>query len=105
MPRGSRAERTYFVLHLRTLRTLNAVLPPKCGRYRKNRALPCAAGPRRRAVISHPVFVDFFYCRETHSFTVPFLATSVADPHAVIADIWPEPWVLPFSIEDWPDHL
>ena len=29
----------------------------------------------------------------------PVFATSAADPRAVIADIWPEPWVLPFSIE------
>jgi hypothetical protein len=39
------------------------------------------------------------YCRETHSFTTPFIATSAADPRAVIKDIWPEHWVLPFSID------
>ncbi len=38
------------------------------------------------------------YCTETHSFTTPFIATSGADPHAVIKDIWPKHWVLPFSI-------
>jgi hypothetical protein len=38
------------------------------------------------------------YCAETHSFTTPFIATSGADPIAVITNIWPEPWVLPFSI-------
>jgi hypothetical protein len=39
------------------------------------------------------------YCTETHSFTTPFLATSKADPRAVITDIWPEPWRLPFSMK------
>jgi hypothetical protein len=38
------------------------------------------------------------YCRETQSFTTPFVATSRADPDAVIKNIWPEGWVLPFSI-------
>jgi hypothetical protein len=38
------------------------------------------------------------YCNPTHSFTVPFIATSEADPDKVITDVWPEPWVLPFSI-------
>ena len=38
------------------------------------------------------------YCNPTHSFTVPFEVTSHADPHSVVTDIWPEPWVLPFSI-------
>ena len=39
------------------------------------------------------------YCNPTHSFTVPFVATSYADPEAIVSDIWPEPWVLPFSIQ------
>jgi hypothetical protein len=39
------------------------------------------------------------YCAPTHTFTVPFTATSPADPHKVVTDVWPEPWVLPFSIE------
>jgi hypothetical protein len=38
------------------------------------------------------------YCEPTHSFTVPFIAASTADPRAVEKDIWPEPWVLPFDI-------
>jgi hypothetical protein len=38
------------------------------------------------------------YCNPTHSFTSPFIVTSKADPTAVVADIWPEPWVLPFWI-------
>ena len=39
------------------------------------------------------------YCNPTHSFTTPFVATSEADPNAVVTDIWPEPWVLPFSMK------
>ena len=27
------------------------------------------------------------------------IASSYADPSEVVIDIWPEPWVLPFSIE------
>ena len=38
------------------------------------------------------------YCNPTQSFTAPFIATSEADPRSVIADIWPEAWVLPFSM-------
>ena len=30
---------------------------------------------------------------------VPFIVKSKADPDAVVVDIWPEPWVLPFWIE------
>jgi len=39
------------------------------------------------------------YCGPLHSFTVPFLVESPADPSAVITDIWREPWVLPFKIQ------
>jgi hypothetical protein len=39
------------------------------------------------------------YCRETHSFTMPFLVETHADPSAVVTDVWPEPWVLPFAIK------
>lgn len=38
------------------------------------------------------------YCNPTHSFTVPFIVESKADPLAVVRDIWPEMWELPFSI-------
>ena len=39
------------------------------------------------------------YCNPTHSFTTPFIATSEVDLMAVVTDIWPEPWVLPFSMK------
>lgn len=39
------------------------------------------------------------YCKPRHSFMVPFIAASDADPDAVVTDIWPEPWRLPFSIQ------
>ena len=39
------------------------------------------------------------YCNPTHSFTTPFLVESRADPRAVVVDIWPEPWVLPFHMQ------
>lgn len=38
------------------------------------------------------------YCKETNSFTTPFIVDSYADPEEVVTDIWPEPWRLPFSI-------
>ena len=38
------------------------------------------------------------YCRPTHSFTTPFIVESKADPDAVVTDIWPEAWELPFFI-------
>jgi len=39
------------------------------------------------------------YCNPTHSFTTPFIVKSEADPDAVVTDVWPEPWRLPFEIE------
>jgi hypothetical protein len=39
------------------------------------------------------------YCNPTQSFTTPFIATSEADPTAVVTDIWPEAWSLPFSMQ------
>lgn len=39
------------------------------------------------------------YCGPVHSFTVPFLVESPADPLKVVSDVWPEPWVLPFKIK------
>lgn len=39
------------------------------------------------------------YCASSHSFTVPFLVESPADPSAVVTDVWPEAWVLPFKIK------
>lgn len=38
------------------------------------------------------------YCNPLHAFTVPFVAASTADLDTVVKDIWPEGWVLPFSI-------
>jgi hypothetical protein len=40
-----------------------------------------------------------FYCNPLHSFTTPFIVRSYADPDAVVRDVWPEPWVLPFKIQ------
>jgi len=38
------------------------------------------------------------YCVQTRSFTVPFVIYSgVAE--TIVRDIWPEPWVLPFSMK------
>lgn len=42
--------------------------------------------------------LGLLYCKETHSFTTPFLVYSAPDPEKVIADIWPEQWRLPFRI-------
>ncbi len=38
------------------------------------------------------------YDSQTHSFTTPFVVESEADQSAVEREIWPEPWILPFSI-------
>lgn len=38
------------------------------------------------------------YCNETHTFTVPFVATSFADPKNVEANVWQTAWALPFSM-------
>src|SRR6516165_4646676 len=38
------------------------------------------------------------YCNPLHAFMVPFVVTSPADLDAVVKDVWPEPWVLPFAI-------
>jgi len=47
----------------------------------------------------HPGSRGLFYCNPTHSFTVPFITESKADPIAVVGDIWPEMWELPFYIK------
>ncbi|MEZ5733568.1 MAG: hypothetical protein R3D97_14730 [Paracoccaceae bacterium] len=39
------------------------------------------------------------YCNPLHSFTVPFVVTAPPDLEAVVTNIWPEAWVLPFGIE------
>ena len=39
------------------------------------------------------------YCKETKSFSTPFIVYSLPDPNKEIRDVWPEPWVLPFSIK------
>lgn len=46
-----------------------------------------------------PGAYGLLYCRETHSFTTPFIVRSHADPEAVVTDIWPEAWVLPLLID------
>jgi hypothetical protein len=43
--------------------------------------------------------VGLLYCNPRHAFTTPFIVRSKADPDAVVSDIWPEPWRLPFTIE------
>lgn len=42
--------------------------------------------------------MGLLYCGPRHSFTVPFQVESPVDPHTVVKDVWPEPWVLPFKI-------
>jgi hypothetical protein len=38
------------------------------------------------------------YCSETKSFTTPFLVYSKADATQIVANVWPEEWILPFKI-------
>ena len=73
---------------------------------RANRwAVATVSGPQMRSRITKaqrylaPGCRGLLYCNPWHSFTTPFIVTSKADPHAVVVDIWPEPWVLPFSIQ------
>jgi hypothetical protein len=56
------------------------------GRVTKSRNMPVGA-------------FGLLYCTATKSFTVPFVVYSTADEQEVVRDIWPEPWVLPFSIK------
>ncbi|MGH8446274.1 MAG: hypothetical protein ACREVL_13460 [Solimonas sp.] len=46
----------------------------------------------------HPGARGLLYCNPLHSFTTPFVVESHADLETVVADIWPEPWRLPFKI-------
>jgi hypothetical protein len=39
------------------------------------------------------------YCKETQSLTVPFVVYSGIDLEETVKDIWPEEWILPFSIK------
>lgn len=47
----------------------------------------------------HPGAFGVLYCNPLHAFTTPFIVRSSADPLAVVSDVWPEPWRLPFKIE------
>lgn len=38
------------------------------------------------------------YCSDTQSLTTPFIVFSAPDEAAVVREIWPEEWVLPFAI-------
>ena len=50
-----------------------------------------------------PGDAGLLYCNPLHSFVLPFIARSHVDPDAVVTDVWPEPWVLPFDIEPLSD--
>ncbi len=39
------------------------------------------------------------YCNPRQSFTTPFVVRSKADPDALVQNVWPESWRLPFKIE------
>lgn len=42
--------------------------------------------------------LGLIYCVQTRSVTTPFLVRTKPDEEAIVEDIWPEPWLLPFSI-------
>jgi hypothetical protein len=42
--------------------------------------------------------LGILYCSETQSLTTPFVVLSNPDPKALVKNIWPEEWVLPFKI-------
>lgn len=50
-----------------------------------------------------PGDVGLLYCNPLHSFNVPFVVTTKADPDKLVDDIWPEGWRLPFGIEPLSD--
>jgi len=70
--------------------------------YEAKRWAVSKAGPSRVGKAKKYLKVGergLLYCGPTHSFTVPFLVKSEVDIEAVVSDVWPEPWVLPFEIE------
>jgi hypothetical protein len=42
--------------------------------------------------------LGILYCVETHALTTPFIVYSKPDSERIVADVWPERWVLPFRI-------
>ena len=42
--------------------------------------------------------LGILYWVETQSLTTPFVVLSIPDAEAVVRDVWPEEWVLPFKI-------
>ncbi|MDB5710096.1 MAG: hypothetical protein JWL96_2166 [Sphingomonas bacterium] len=38
------------------------------------------------------------YCSENQTYNTPFVVLGAVHPTLVIADVWPEPWILPFEI-------
>ncbi|MGB7411350.1 MAG: hypothetical protein WA910_09420 [Sphingopyxis granuli] len=55
---------------------------------------------RRTKADSMPVGAfGILYCRETASYTTPFVVYSKPDPAKTISNIWAVPWVLPFQIK------
>jgi len=46
-----------------------------------------------------PGSYGLLYCNPLQAFTTPFIVRSTADPDAVVTEIWPEAWRLPFQIQ------
>ncbi len=55
-------------------------------------------GSRTKALAMMPGAVGVLYCSEVKALTTPFLVYSSPDTAAVVTDVWPERWVLPFRI-------
>ena len=42
--------------------------------------------------------IGLIYCKETKSFTTPFIVSSMPEEKVLVNNIWPEEWSFPFSI-------
>jgi hypothetical protein len=61
-----------------------------------NRAM---AGRKTKAhKYMQPGDLGLLYSNVDQAFTTPFIVETAPDVHGCVADIWPEPWVIPFGI-------
>ena len=56
-------------------------------------------GITAKALRMLPGSLGVLYCSETKSFTTPFVVYSVPREGAIIGNVWPEEWTLPFGIQ------
>jgi hypothetical protein len=59
---------------------------------------PTAQGRKTKSQSMRVGSFGILYCVDTHSLTTPFIVYSKPDPDRVVANVWPEKWVLPFRL-------